>query len=455
MPVDKNEFVRLKRELLDSRRRTAVLEDIRTSEFKRRLIQERQPDETYPIVITKRGCEVIDPKRQSHYFRSDERRAGPFEANYLGWMPNTHAAEGQPGPGAHHPKAPEWVQRTGQSCSGSSSFASTTKPPPVKHSYFNPRAPRPADLKEIGGALDKAARVTIFDRGPSESNTLRQSAGMIIVPQDDWGPFSGAPALLKAHEKELSPKKSTVLLARAIRDLGVKLSDHSVWRLFETLRERREAKEYELRLIYGDMFHSNEKSFPESCLTSWSRLAPGEHYNAASDVRTIEGALAANARKPQKTSTFRSETNRVAPQEWVGDQCRVPKKRPAAAARQPAKTLRDSSTMRTKGMAGARRTHGASGTSPLRQRGSWGTKQQRVPAIEKEPWFYEMPDELRGRDVADLRLQLKHIWTEEYEKGVKEAEQYARTHKDDSITATLSGSQLLEWNSMKQRNRTV
>lgn len=70
---------------------------------------------------------------------------------------------------------------------------------------------------------------------------------------------------------------------------------------------------------------------------------------------------------------------------------------------------------------------------------------------EVEPFQYYIPDELRGRDIAELRTTLKNIWMEEREKGQKQALEVAKNMKHDPITSDLSKVEIDEFNGIVSR----
>ena len=70
---------------------------------------------------------------------------------------------------------------------------------------------------------------------------------------------------------------------------------------------------------------------------------------------------------------------------------------------------------------------------------------------EVEPFQYYIPDELRGRDIAELSSTLKNIWLEEREKGRKQALELAKNMKHDPITSDLSMREIEEFNDIVTR----
>ena len=393
-------FVKFKRDALQQRKRMETLERIKVHEFRREIRRKRMIEERH--------------SRETHFGSTEKRKI--FEK---GCWPFLQADPSHPGPCDHPPKHRDCIQKP------SSSFLSSPRKSRTEMTYFEPGNPVSSFRKGGGVKFIEADRVTTVSitQNPFLPEPVK------VQVQNNWGPFQGRRELIKAKGRALENVRSTGSLSRSLAQMGITLSDLTLSRLFEYLQKKRIDREYRYNQVYGAAAQLREK---RSSSNGNSRGGPENRNNpsASKDVRTIEGSLALQR---GGRSTMNSSGTRSDPTEWSG----------TAAKRDD--FLREYRRHHLKDIV---KRDDVSSQRDLNNTTSLLSSSR---SQEVEPFQYYIPDELRGRDIAELRTTLKNIWMEEREKGQKQALEVAKNMKHDPITSDLSKVEIDEFNGIVSR----
>ena len=394
--------MKFKRDALQHRKRMETLERIKVHEFRREIRRKRLMRER--------------KSRESNFGSKEERRI--FEKGYCSWMPFTQADSSYPGPCEYTMSDHHNVNADRKRYQTSCFLSSPRKALTESSSYFEPRATFSSFQKDRGVKFRESDRVTTvsINQNPFLPEPVK------VDVKDDWGPFLGRRELLKAKGRSLENVRSSGSLSRSLAQLGVTLSNGTLDRLFEYLQKKRIDREYRYNQVYGAAAQLRERRSASNTNSSWG---PGEFYDASKDVRTIEGSIAL---KRGGYATMGSLGTRSDPTEWNGtarrdDFLREYRRRHLKSIKRDHSFERDVSSL----------SKSSSGDRPC------------------SPFQYYIPDELRGRDIAELRSTLKNIWTEEKERGRKEALERAKKVKHDPLISELSKREIEEFNAIVTR----
>lgn len=398
-----------------------ILEEIRSKEFRRNVL----------ILRREKRSAQLKSKLATASMQSSRSL---FEPGYLGWMPCP-----RPAPDSEKCVTTPFVPDKSFSARGTSSFLVAERQPLLNgDSHFEPQSPRhrPGALSTRGAIISESKKISFFSKNPYVEETSD------ISEKNNWGIFESMEALIRKEGSRLMCTKSPILLTRELKRIGVSLDDVTLEKLFKELDKQRQRWEYQLRLIYGNMFSGNEKRFPMSEVCSWTEEAPGGSYVAEKDQKTIEGRLA----KGNKTMSpcFISRTKRTS----ISNTGALPIALSSDRKQRHVKQRRNLRQLR-------RTVFDSKGQRFVRcdddmAKCRTSTEAPSVTCNER-PWSYMLSEELRGRDVSELRVRLSQIASEATNRAREDSKSVRMGDDKDAISELLESHGRAEWKRLRSR----
>jgi hypothetical protein len=425
---------------------------------------------------------VSQAAREHYMYANKADRKLPFSKNYMGSMPMLSPKTG-PASGRDQRVLQPWVKNPKQM---SSSLASRSKRAGLTTHSHGSESVLPHTTWGPNGAcqasMPRAERRTT-DWLVTGAPDLREG---FLDEKDDWGPDFACASDVEAEMGEAIEAAKTVLSLKLLLKLrGVKPSARSLERLFRRGRERAERRAHRLRMVYGSMHRTKEKRFPEALIHHVSKIGPGEYYSPTMDPLSMWGAETRKSRGCGMTHTYRvppdlwrtgrstcsseSGGEGYARREAIGSAIgrlrhervlarakfirdarqRARRRALASAVAQPGGPRAAEDRRRTLGPSADTCDGGADGPqhrvrgtrrriSKERRRGTetgqsseWYLKPPHTVAknASPPPLGFELPEDLRGRDVATLRIQLSGIADEERKRVQTESDGLTRENR--------------------------
>eukprot|EP00941_MAST-03F_sp_MAST-3F-sp1_P005823 g5823.t1 len=374
------------------------------------------------------GVKLCDPSRENYVFANKTRRKLPFSANYMGSMPLLSPAENTRGPG-EGVQPLQWVKdpKNQSSFMISSKRRSSWKKNKKRNGEGTPfLGPRKFQLPGNSQASMPRAKRKTTDWLIVGAPDLREG---FLAEEDDWGEhFDSFAAVEKELGTFIEEKKTPLSLQLWLKkNYGIILSQRSLQRLFDRGKVRIQKRQHVLRMIYGNMLRKREKRFPEALTQHVTKIGPGEYYSPETDLLSLWGS---EIRKSKGTGL--THTYRCPPIMWKSGKTTCNNSE-GGSAYSRRKALGDTigrlrydkrlSRRKLRGRKKAGREAGEKCREKKSVEGRNEAKGQRETLQmrkRKEELRFELPEQLRGRNVAALRIKLGSIADEAREKVTKE-----------------------------------